>query len=160
MSDAAVYEEVQDRTFASSTPATADSLDRRMTGEAIASFLAERHYAAVATTRAGGRPHLAMTGYLVDGSTVWLPAMAGTVRARNVERQGYASVLVTDGEGDRHTMVTLEGPATTGAPDETTLARWRADRGDPPDWATTWIKVDVERILSYAAVASPFAPPA
>ena len=157
MTDAAVYDEVQRRTFASSTPATADSLDRRMTGEAIAAFLADRRYAAVATTRAGGRPHLAMTGFLADGATVWLPAMAGTVRARNVERLGYASVLVTEGEGDEHTMVTLEGPASTGAPGDSMLARWRTDRGDPPDWATTWIRVDVERVLSYAAVASRFA---
>lgn len=159
MTDAAVYDEVQRRTFASSTPATADSLDRRMTGEAIVSFLAERRYAAVATTRADGRPHLAMTGFLADGAIVWLPAMAGTIRVRNVERRGYASVLVTEGEGDEHTMVTLEGPASAGAPDDAARARWRTDRGDPPDWATTWIRVDVERVLSYAAVASRFAAP-
>lgn len=157
MSDASVYDEVQERTYAAATPATADSLDRRMTGEAIAAFLTGHRYAAVATTRADGRAHLAMTGFLADGATVWLPAMAGTVRARNVERLGYASVLVTDGEGDQHTMVTLEGPATTGTPDAAALARWRTDRGEEPDWATTWIRVDVERVLSYAALGSPFA---
>jgi hypothetical protein len=82
--------------------------------------------------------------------------MTGTVRVRNLDDHPYASVLVTDGEGDQHTMVTLVGPASVATPDAEVLARWGERRGESPDWATAWIRVGVERVLSYAAVASPF----
>ena len=156
-----VYGELQERTFRSSTAATSDSLDRRMSGAAIARFLASKRYAAVATTRRDGRPHLAMTSFLAVDAAVWLPAMTGTVRVRNVGRQPYASVVVTEGEGDGHTMVTLEGPASAldaADADPAMLEGWASQLGEPaPDWATSWIRIDVERVLSYAASASPYA---
>ena len=153
--DADLYETLQQASFRASTKATADSLDRRMTGAAIAAFLAEKRYCTVATTRSDGRPHAAMTGYLVHDGVVWMPVMAGTARAAHVRRQPYAVIVVNDGEGDEHVMVTLEGPASVVdelPPD--VLEVWTRRTGSAPEWATGWIRVSVERLLSYAGPGS------
>lgn len=126
-----------------------------MNGAAIARFLADKRYAAVATTRRDGRPHAAMTGFFADGTVVWLPVMKGTARAANVRAQPYAAVVVSDGEGDEHTVVMLEGPASVvDEPPDDTMERWEARTGSRPDWAVAWIRVDGQRLFSYAGDSS------
>ncbi len=158
MNGAAAFDELQRVTIERSSRATAESLDRPMSGAGIARFLADRTYAAVATTRPDKRPHLAMTGFLANGATMWLPVMAGTVRAANIRSLAYASVVVADGEGDEHTMVTLEGPASVvdERPHEV-QDEWQARFGSPPEWADAWIRVEAARLRSFAAVRSPYA---
>ena len=153
--DPDLYDRLQQASFIASTKATADSLDRRMTGAAIAGFLDEKRYCTVATTRADGRPHAAMTGFLVHDGAVWMPVMAGTARAANIGRQPYAVIVVNDAEGDEHVMVTLEGAASVVEELRADVHEvWTRRAGADPEWATAWIRVSVERLFSYAGPAS------
>lgn len=157
--DARTLEDLQQETLASASRATKDSLQRRLSGAGAVSFLAARRYAVVATTRPDGRPHAAMSGFLVVGRTIWLPVMRGTARARNLRAHPWVCVVIADGEGDEHTMVTFEGAALlVGRPPEAVLAAWARRHGTAPDWAAEWIRVDIERMLTYAGPGSAHEP--
>jgi general stress protein 26 len=143
-------DEIQGRTFASATEATTSSYppSRRLSDQQMSAYLQRRAYALVATGRPDGRPHVAMTAFALDGTNVWLPTVSDSVRERNIRRQPWASVIVTEGDHDEHVVVLLEGPTEV------------ADVADIPneiraafadDWVSVWLRLRAERVLSYAA---------
>jgi nitroimidazol reductase NimA-like FMN-containing flavoprotein (pyridoxamine 5'-phosphate oxidase superfamily) len=154
--DAAGLAALQDASFARANAATRTSYppERRMTGAQLERYLAQRRYAVVASTRADGRPHAALTAYVCVGGQLWLPAVAGSARARNVAQTPAVSLVLSDGEGDDHAAVVLEGDVSlvpdAEAPGDVTSAY--ADRhGRAPDWANEWLVVTPTRLLSYVA---------
>ena len=144
---------LQDQTFARATGATTASfpLRRRLSGAQLAGYLDRRAFAVVATTRRDGRPHATVCSYVRRGATFWLPTVAGAVRERNVRHQPWLSLVVSQGDhGDQgtHVFVLIEGRGTVVAPAEVPPdVRARADG----NWVGSWIRVQAERLLSYAA---------
>ena len=143
--------ELQEESFARGNTAVQSSLtaERRMNATELAAFLDAHRYAVVATTRPSGKPHAAMTSYLRVGTTFWLPTMSGTARWRNVQTQPWLSLIVTEGEGDQHAAVTVDGPAETVALEAapTELLGQLPD----PSWVTCWLRLSPARLFSYAA---------
>src|SRR5919106_764701 len=88
---------------------TAYPASNRMSGPQIADYLARRRYLVLATARPDGRPHAAMSSYVLSGRAFWLPTDAGTARARNLEANPRASIVVTEGEESHHIVVLAEG---------------------------------------------------
>lgn len=151
--------DIQDTTFASASAATAESLEtpKRLSGAAIERFLDDRQYATLATTRPGGRPHAAMTAFVQLETEIWAPAMPGTQRVRNVAAIPWAVVIVSDGEGDGHTMVSIEGSARLDmAPGPAVVDAWMSKFEWMPDWAEEWVVVGVRRLRSYGADGSDY----
>jgi hypothetical protein len=148
--DAADLADLQDRTFARATPTTGRTYppERRLAAEQLVSYLDRRTYAVIGTTRADGRPHAAMSMYFRRGATFWLPTVSATVRARNLRKQPWLTLVVPEAEDADHITVIVEGPADTLGLDETPEdVRAGFDR----DWVSAWIRLRAERLLSYAA---------
>ena len=141
--------DLQDRTFARATAATAGSYpaQRRLSAAQLASYLDRRAFAVVASTRADGRPHAAMSAYIRRGTTFWLPTMAGSVRERNLRGTPWVTMVITEGDHPEHVAVIAEGPAEIVAPPQVP-ADVRAAAA--ADWVSAWIRVTAERLLSYA----------
>jgi nitroimidazol reductase NimA-like FMN-containing flavoprotein (pyridoxamine 5'-phosphate oxidase superfamily) len=147
--------ELQGASFARANEATRRSYppERRMAGEALVRYLDARLYAVVATTRADGRPHAALSAYVLVGSTLWLPAVAGSARARNLTRQPALSLVVSDGEGPDHAAVILEATAELVATDDLpdgVGSAYAAKHGSAPGWASEWVAATPTKVLSYA----------
>jgi predicted pyridoxine 5'-phosphate oxidase superfamily flavin-nucleotide-binding protein len=144
---------VQDRTFATATAATAASYppERRLPAGELASYLDRRAFAVIGTARPDGRPHAAMTSYVRRGATFWLPTVAGSVRERNLRAEPWLTLVVTEGDRDRHVVVLLEGPAAIIDPAEVP-ADVRA--AAPGDWISSWLRFTAQRVLSYAAAGA------
>lgn len=151
--------QLQEASFAHGNAAVQSSLnaDRRMTGDQLAAFLDAHRYAVVASTRPSGRPHATMTSYLRMGTTFWLPTMTGTARWRNVQTHPWLSLVVTEGEGDQHAAVTLDGPAESlsleAAPTQV------RERLPDASWVTCWLRLTPRRLFSYAAPGAPLRAP-
>lgn len=153
---AEVLAELQDRTFDRATAATARSYppERRLTAEQLTSYLNRREYAVVGTTRPDGRPHASMSMYIRSGSSFWLPALAGSIRARNLRTNPWLTLVVAENDDDTHIAVIAEGPAQIVSlddlPDD---VRASTDRAWPHvwKWVDVWIVLNTERVLSYAA---------
>ena len=141
--------DLQDRTFARATAATAGSYpaQRRLSAAQLASYLDRRAFAVVASTRADGRPHAAMSAYIRRGSTFWLPTMAGSVRERNLRGTPWVTMVIAEGDHPEHVAVIAEGPAKVVAPPQVP-ADVRAAAA--ADWVSAWIRLTAERLLSYA----------
>lgn len=148
---------LQDATFAASPPATATSYppERRMTGDELYAVLSSPRYAVVSTTRPDGRPHSAPSAFVLSGTAIWLPTVAGAVRLRNVRANPYAVVVVSDGVSDTHLAIIAEGPVTVidavPADVEADVVR---QMGRVPEWVGAWIVLRASRLLSYAAEAT------
>jgi Pyridoxamine 5'-phosphate oxidase len=139
-------------TFSSATTATTESYpaERRLDGATLATYLDRRAFGVVASTRRDGRPHATPISYIRRGTTFWLPTVAGSVRERNVRAQPWLVLVITEGDHDAHVAVLVEGAAALLGPrdvppDVTALAG---------DWATSWLRLDAERLLSYAAAGA------
>jgi nitroimidazol reductase NimA-like FMN-containing flavoprotein (pyridoxamine 5'-phosphate oxidase superfamily) len=141
--------DLQDRTFARATAATAGSYpaQRRLSAAQLASYLDRRAFAVVASTRADGRPHAAMSAYIRRGTTFWLPTMAGSVRERNLRGTPWVTMVIAEGDHPEHVAVIAEGPAEVVAPPQVP-ADVRAAAA--ADWVSAWIRLTAERLLSYA----------
>jgi Pyridoxamine 5'-phosphate oxidase len=142
--------DLQDRTFAGATPTTGRTYppERRLTAAQLVTYLDRRTYAVIGTTRADGRPHASMSMYFRRGATFWLPTVSATVRARNLRKQPWLTLVVPEAEDDDHVTVIVEGPAETLGLEETPGdVRAAFDR----DWVSAWIRLRAERLLSYAA---------
>jgi nitroimidazol reductase NimA-like FMN-containing flavoprotein (pyridoxamine 5'-phosphate oxidase superfamily) len=140
--------DLQDRTFARATAATAGSYpaQRRLSAAQLASYLDRRAFAVVASTRTDGRPHAAMSVYIRRGTTFWLPTMAGSVRERNLRAEPWLTLTVSEGARDgEHTVVLIEGPATV-----VPLAEVPADVLARAPRYGVWVRLLPERLLSYA----------
>ena len=141
---------LQERTFAAATGATADSYpaERRLSGDELASYLDRRAFAALGSTRPDGRPHVAMTSYVRRDATFWLPTVAGSVRERNIRVQPWVTLVVTEGDHERHIVVIIEGPAEIVAIHDVPPDVGSVVGGD---WVSSWIMLRPQRLLSYAA---------
>ena len=141
---------LQDRTFARATAATAGSYppDRRLTGPQLAGYLDRRAFAVVGSGRPDGRPHAAMSSYVRQEAIFWLPTVTGSVRERNVLRQPWLTLVVTHGDHDEHVVVIVEGPAAVVAPADVPASVRSQISGD---WVGAWLRVQAQRLLSYAA---------
>jgi Pyridoxamine 5'-phosphate oxidase len=95
-----------------------------------------------------GRPHAAMSVFVRRGTAFWLPTAEGTARERNVRREPWLTLTVTEGDRDAHIVVLIEGPA-----DVVPVAEVPADvrAAITGDWVATWIRLRAERVLSYAS---------
>jgi hypothetical protein len=143
--------DIQELTFATATRATTSSFPaaRRLSADQLEAYLDRRSFAAVGSVRPDGRPHVAMSSFIVRRAEVWLPTVAGSVRARNLRSQPWLTLVVTEGEHDDHIVVILEGPAElTETPAEVPAEVRKVVTGD---WVSGWIHVQVQRVLSYAA---------
>jgi nitroimidazol reductase NimA-like FMN-containing flavoprotein (pyridoxamine 5'-phosphate oxidase superfamily) len=142
--------------FTRCSPATAAAFPepRRMSDDALSRFLDRKQYLVLASTRTDGRPHAAMSAFLLFGGRVWCPTMAGTVRTRSIARDPRVSIVVTEGEANEHAVVLVEGEAALVAEGEEPdgfMRRYREKFGAAPDWARSWIVVDPTQVLSFAA---------
>ena len=90
---------LQHRTFARATAATVSSYpaERRLDAAQLASYLDRRAFAVVGSTRAGGRPHAAMSSYVRRDATFWLPTVAGSVRERNLRDTPWLTLVIAEG---------------------------------------------------------------
>jgi general stress protein 26 len=155
--------ELQDESFrrASRAMRAAYPPDRRMTGSELADYLQRRTYAVASTTRPDGRAHAAPTLFSLSGGAFWLPTLGDAARLRNVRAHPWLALSIVEGEHQTHAAVLAEGPAEvlTAAPQsvwETTRLR---NQGDSLDWATAWLRMTPERLLSFAEVEWAGAPP-
>jgi len=140
---------LQDRTFARATAATAVSYppERRLSAAQLASYLDRRAFGVVASSRANGRPHAAMSIYIRRDVTFWLPTMAGSVRERNLRGTPWLTMVIAEGDHPEHIAVIVEGPAEVVAPPQVPAdVRAAATAG----WVSAWIRLTAERLLSYA----------
>jgi general stress protein 26 len=154
MSSAAEFlDDLQERSFRSAGDATrtAYPASNRMSGLQIADYLSRRRYLVLATARPDGRPHAAMSSYVLSGRVLWMPTDAGTVRVRNLEANARASVVVTEGEESHH--VVAEGSTEVVGDDDASEggSEWRAKFGRHPEWASCWIKFVPDKLFTYAA---------
>jgi hypothetical protein len=75
-------------------------------------------------------------------------------RVRNLHHEPHASLVIDEGEGDRHGVVIVDGTARLVEPAHASLemrAPFRDDAGTFPDWIGILIVLNPERLLSYAA---------
>jgi hypothetical protein len=74
--------------------------------------------------------------------------VAGSVRERNVRREPWLTLTVTEGDRNMHAVVLIEGPAEIVPVSEVPADVRAAVTGD---WIAAWIRVKAERMLSYAS---------
>jgi Pyridoxamine 5'-phosphate oxidase len=129
----AELDSLQERAFARATRATAESYppEHRLTGAELARYLDRRAFAVIGSARPDGRPHAAMSAYVREGTTFWLPTMAGSVRERNVRTSPWLTLVVTQGDRNEHIVVIVRGPTS--------------------DWAALWLRLEAASLFSYAA---------
>ncbi len=141
---------LQDQSFARATAATVSSYppERRLNGRQLVEYLGRRAFAVIGSSRPDGRPHAAMSSYIRRGAAFWLPTVAGSVRGRNVRRQPWLTLTVTEGDRDMHIVVLIEGPADIVPISEVPADIRTAVTGD---WIAAWIRIKAERLLSYAS---------
>jgi general stress protein 26 len=140
---------LQERSFARATAATASSYppERRLSGTQLAAYLDRRAFAVVGSTRADGRPHVAMSVYVRRDTTFWLPTMAGSVRERHLRATPWLTMVIAEGDHPEHVVVIAEGPAEIDTPAQVSADVRAAVTGD---WVSAWIRLTAERLLSYA----------
>jgi S-adenosylmethionine-dependent methyltransferase len=150
-------EMIQARSFARASRATLRSwpLDKALSGPELAAFLSEPRYAAVATSRGDGRPHMTMSAYRVRHGRVWLPTVAGATRAGNLVNEPFVTVLVSEGAGDDHVVVMLEGMTIVHDRPGEILSSWLREEwfrtyGTELDWARRIIEVVPTKVFSYS----------
>ncbi|MFJ3214877.1 PPOX class F420-dependent oxidoreductase [Kitasatospora sp. NPDC086801] len=96
-----------------------------MTDDQWRVFLAEgTRTAKLATTRADGRPHVAPVWFLLDGDDLVFNTGAGTVKGRNLARDGRVMLCVDD-DRPPFAYVLVQG-----------TARLSEDLGEVRAWAT------------------------
>ncbi|HEX4519678.1 MAG TPA: pyridoxamine 5'-phosphate oxidase family protein [Gaiellaceae bacterium] len=114
-------------------------------------FLDERRYCILATTTGKGRPQARPVAFTVFHDAFWFGTVAGG-RLRNLERTPWVSVVISDGEGDEHRAVALDGPVTLfSEPPEGLPELWEQRLGSRADWAVAWFELRPERLYSYDA---------
>jgi hypothetical protein len=125
---------------------------RRMTGPQLAGYLDRRTYALASTTRPDGRPHAAPTLFTLYDQAFWLPTLGGAARLGNVRAHPWLALSILEGEHDTHAAVLAEGPAEVvpTVPDAVQRATTTRNRSDGLDWATAWLRMAPERLVSFA----------
>ena len=124
-----------------------------MDGDELAAFLEERLYCVLATASPRGRAQARPVGFTFLGGAFWFATVAGG-RLRNLERRAWASVVVSEGEGNAHRAIAADGPVEIHElPPAGLLARWEERFGSQPEWAVAWLELRPERLFSYPASA-------
>jgi nitroimidazol reductase NimA-like FMN-containing flavoprotein (pyridoxamine 5'-phosphate oxidase superfamily) len=124
--------------------------------EGMASLVGELRYCVLATARSDGRPHAAPVAYTVVRGAFWIATVEG-VRLRNLRASPWASLVVMDGEGERHRALTVEGPVRLHEGDALAAVRdgldaqWAERHGRAPSWAAAFVEVHPRRVFSYRA---------
>ncbi len=119
-------------------------------------FVDRKRYAGLSTTRPGGRPHSTMVAYCLRDGRIWLPSVGQAQRLRNVEAEPSATLLVTEGEGDHHVAVLIEGSVTVRRDVNALLdgwlrEAWRERYGSELTWAGAVIELVPTKVLSHDA---------
>jgi hypothetical protein len=156
LADAARFEAIQKASYAQASKAVHASWPSKsaMNADQIGRFLDQHRYATVATTRPNGRPQASPLGFFIHNGSFWFASVTGQ-RLRNLRHIPYLALVISDGEGSDHRLLTAEG-ATILHPVTAELAACWADRhGEEPSWATAMIEVALERLISYTA-ATPY----
>ena len=76
----------------------------------VAAFLRRERVGVFATVTAAGRPRQSLVYYALDGDRVLVSTLAGRLKARDVERTGWASLAVR-GDESPFPSATVAGPA-------------------------------------------------
>jgi hypothetical protein len=120
-----------------------------MAAPELRSFLDERLYAVLATTTRRAHAQARPIGFTVFDDSFWFATVAGG-RLRNLQRLPWASLVVSEGEGDAHRAVAADGPVViqAEAPNEL-LELWNRRFGNPAGWAAAWAELRPERLFSY-----------
>ncbi len=156
--DAAVFAEIQERSYSRASPGILTSYprSRAMDGLRMAAFLNGRRYAVCATARMDGRPQASPVAFIIWNGAFWFASVRGA-RLRNLRARPYASVVIMDGEGSAHRAVIAEGPvllhemASADALAEGFRQRWVGRHGALPSWAAALIEIRPNRLFSYDA---------
>ena len=129
--------------------------ERRMTGPQLAGYLARRTYALASSTRPDGRPHAAPTLFSIYAEAFWLPTLGTAARLGNFRAHPWLALSILEGEHDTHAAVLTEGPAEVLAtvPADVLSITERRNRGGSLDWATNWLRMTPQRLLSFAELA-------
>ncbi|MET8557063.1 PPOX class F420-dependent oxidoreductase [Streptomyces sp. NPDC004959] len=141
-------------------------MTHKMTDEEWRAFVSEgTRTAKLATVRADGSPHIAPIWFVLDGSDLVLNTGKGTVKGRNLARDGRVALCVDD-ERPPFSFVTIEGTTEISQdPDE--LLRWAttiAERYVGPQDAEAFgrrngvpgellVRVKVEKVVAYGGLA-------
>lgn len=134
---------MQAAAFATATATTRASFpeESRLTADELRDVLLATRSLVVSTTRRDGRPHSALSSFTCHDGSFWLPASAGTVRARNVATNPYAALAITEGA-----VITAEGPADIVLdPPDSVLTSYARETA----WVALWIRVRPNRLFSY-----------
>jgi general stress protein 26 len=125
-----------------------------MTGSELAAYLERRTFAVASTTRPDGRPHAAPTLFTLNDGAFWLPTLGDAARLRNIRAHQWLALSIVEGEHQTHAAVVAEGPAEvlTAAPQSVWETTHLRNQGDSLDWATAWLRMTPERLLSFAEV--------
>jgi len=148
---------LQDASFGRAGPAVrmAYPPQRRMTGPQLASYLQRRAYALASSTRPDGRAHAAPTLFSIYAEAFWLPTLGDAARIANVRAHPWLALSIIEGEHDTHAAVLTEGPAEVLAtvPEDVRSATELRNRGGSLAWATAWLRMSPQRLLSFAELA-------
>jgi PPOX class probable F420-dependent enzyme len=127
------------------------ALDPADLGDAVVSFLAERHLATLTTLRGDGSPHVVPVGFAYDAAdrVVRIITQRHSQKARNAARGGRAAVSQVDGRR----WLTLEGtvrlvtdPPGVARAVAAYTERYQAPR-ERPDNDRVAIEIAVDRVL-------------
>ncbi len=123
--------------------------ERAMGRAELEAFLGQRRYCVLATTTKRGHAQARPVGFSLVAGAFWFATVAGG-RLRNLERTPWASLVVSEGEGDEHRAVAADGPVTVvDHPGENVLEAWQSRFCARPDWASAWLALHPERLFSY-----------
>ena len=142
---------VQEASFAGADGALRGSWspERAMGAAELESFLDERTFCVLATTTGKGRPQARPVAFALFRGAFWFATVAGG-RLRNLERTPWVSVVISEGEGEDHRMVAVDGPVTVVAePPQGLLEAWERRIGSRAEWAAAWLELCPERLYSY-----------
>lgn len=154
MTDTATWlAELQDASFAGAGPATVGAFppEHRLTGEQLLKVLTTRRNTVVSTTRPDGRPHSTPSAFVLFGRAIWLPVVAKAVRARNVAKQPWVSMVIAEGATDTHGVVIIEGPAELTESPPGGMEVVARNKLGGVSWVERWIHLAPAKLLSYAS---------
>jgi nitroimidazol reductase NimA-like FMN-containing flavoprotein (pyridoxamine 5'-phosphate oxidase superfamily) len=125
--------------------------ERSLGAGELAAFLEERRYCVLATSTLRGRPQARPVAFIPFDDALWF-ATGASGRLSNLEHTPWISVVVSEGERDRHRAVVADGPVTiSDAPPAGLLASWEARFGSRAEWAVAWFELRPERLYSYSS---------
>lgn len=153
------FAQVQASSLAGAARPTVAALpkERALSPGRLSDFLDRQRYATLSTTRRDGRPHATMVAYLAREGRIWLPSVPAAIRLENLAHEPTATLVVSHGEGDDHTMVVVEGDAIVHEDVEALLSgflaeAWERRFGTELNWAGAVIELMPVKILSFGPV--------